>query len=140
MDIKSVLIGMVSAFGFALWPIVGKYSGASGGWFITIVSVGTLAVVGAFSAKELVRIDPPEPKAIMWLLIAGLFNGLSCYLYSARIEELDKTQTAPFVNFVVVCIVILAPVFSFFLNDSLPTRNQLIGFVLIILGVCFFAR
>lgn len=140
MDIRTILFAIISAFGFALWPILGKKSGAPGAWLITLVSLSTLLTACIASIKDYRSVESPNFKAVLLLLLAGAFNGLSCYVYSVRIDHLDPSKVAAFVAIVVVGITMFTPIFHFFLNHSTPDRNQCIGYVLAALSIYFLIK
>lgn len=140
MNTGTILIGAFVALGFALWPIVGKYSGATGGWLITVVAAGTMFVSSVLSVREFQNVPAPGIRAIALLFIAGAINGLACWLYSGRIAEMDSCYTATFVALVVVGMIILTPVLNWILNGNLPSQSQLVGFALASLSVYFLVK
>jgi hypothetical protein len=140
MSTGTILIGVFIAIGFALWPILGKYSGATGGWLITVVAAGTMFISPVLSVRELQNVPSPGIRAIALLFLAGMINGLACLLYSGRIAVMDSCYTATFVGLVTVAMLILAPVLNWFFNGNAPSQSQLIGFVLASLSVYFLVK
>lgn len=137
MSFANVLCAFAIAVGFALWPIIGKYSGLSGGWVITVISTGTLLTSACFSAKDLYVLPVPGNKAMTLLLTAGILNGFSCWLYTNRIAGIQIEHTASLIALVIIGMVIFTPVFHFLFNGSAPSNKQLVGFVLAVGSIYF---
>jgi len=133
MNFSTVAKAVFISMGFTGWPIIGRYSGATGGWVGIIVLGATVITVGIFSAKEMASIPAPGLKAITLLVVAGIVNGIAFYLYSMTTTD-SSVPTGVFVVTVSLLMVTVAPVLDYIFNEGTFSRNQVAG-----LGFAFIA-
>ena len=138
MNLSSLLIAVIIAFGFASWPIVGGFSKASGAWVGTIVMSATAVAVVLFSTKNLVGFSALGYKSVMYLIVAGLINGLACYLYSVKVAD-KEIQLGLFVALVAIFVIIMTPCMDWAVNDTLITPKQIAGLCLASVSVYLLA-
>lgn len=120
-------IALFIAFGFATWPIIGKYSQASGAWVGTVAAVMTSLVVVVMSCQKLTA---PFPTTKAWLLLvfAGALNGVACYVYAVKTAD-PAVPSGIFVVCVAVLLAVCAALLDWALNGSVPTLRQITGFI-----------
>ena len=129
MDLKTLAVAIFSALGFVAWPIIGNYSGASGGWVATIMIWGTAIVITLLSRNELRNGSLPNARAMLILLFAGVINGAAVYCYALKAAD-KKVDTAAFVIAVSILMIMWAPVLDWALKGTIPTPRKIGGFVL----------
>lgn len=139
MDIMAGLTAVFIAIGFAGWPIISSYSRASGGWVGMVVSVSTALAVVIFSAKNLSSIPAPNLRALVLLLIAGVFNGLALCLYSFKVAD-TNVPTAAFVVMISIMMAMVAPVLNWMLNSAVPNQSQMLGFGFAVVAIYFLSK
>lgn len=127
MNLGSVATAILIAVIFIGWPIIGKYSQASGAWVSTIVLLSTTLVAMLFSWRKLTS-SLPTTKAFAILTIAGVINGWAVYLYAQKATD-PNVSTGTFVITIAVLSVLIAPVLDWGLNGSVPTAQKVAGFV-----------
>ena len=128
--------GIGSAYAF--WPIIGKYSQASGEWVNTIVVISsTIIAIGlAFSS---VKEQPlPTLNAFAVLLLAGLLNGAAVYFYSMKATD-PQVPTGAFIMTTIVIMVAMAPLFNYLLNGVALSLKQLAGLGAAALAIALLA-
>jgi hypothetical protein len=130
-------IALLIAIGFAGWPIIGRYSQASGVWIGTMVMAGTTVVVALLAGAQL-RHSTPTPKAVAVLLAASAVNGLGVYLYASKAGD-PTIPIGAFVVVVAVLTVVLAPALDWGLHGVLPTARQAGGTLCAALAIYLLA-
>ncbi len=139
MNFGSILMMVFIAIAFIGWPIVGKYSGASGAWIGTIMLIATTLVTGTLSLKEMARSSFPPTKAVAMLIAAGMMNGLAVYLY-ARKSSSPTVSTATFIVTVTVLMIVFAPILDWLFNGSIPSTRKVFGFACAAFSVYLLSR
>lgn len=137
MSLVNVFYGIIIAAIFAIWPIIGKNTGLSGGWVITIVSSGTLLTAMLFSINDLSVMPTLLNKANILLALAGIFNGFACWLYTNRLSKIDIEYTGNLIAVITVGMVLFTPVFHLLINGGVPSSRQILGFTLAACSVYF---
>ncbi|HEY4088899.1 MAG TPA: hypothetical protein VGM43_23370 [Bryobacteraceae bacterium] len=117
----------LTAMGMAGWPILGKYSQASGAWIGAVVMAvtGLVAIVIAMLQGGLQSGSLPTPSKLLLLILAGLVNGVATYRYATRARM--EGQTGKYLVLIAILIVIEAPFFDMVLNRSTLTVRQWAG-------------
>lgn len=133
MNLTSLLTAVMIAVGFVGWPVIGKYSKASGAWVGTFAMVVTTIVVAIISHRQLF-LSTPSPKAFLVLTLAAVVNGVAVCLYSAKTTD-PSIQSGAFVVVVATLMVIFAPILDWILNGSIPSLRQVGGFALAALAI-----
>lgn len=129
MRVYLLLRALFISVGFAGWPIVGNFSKASGAWVGTIVLGTTGVVIALLSSRGLISNPLPSYKSIVYLVVAGVINGLACYVYS--LTTVDKNiQIGLFVSLVSILMVVIAPLMSWLLNGEIISSKQIVGLFL----------
>jgi drug/metabolite transporter (DMT)-like permease len=139
MSIQYFLSLVFIAFGFVGWPIIGSYSGASGGWVSVILCASTMITVTLFSIKELSGIPIPATKALVLLFIAGAFNGLAVCFYSIKITD-ASISTAVLVVTVSILMVMAAPILDWLIKGAIPSLYQALGYTFAICAIYFLNK
>jgi len=124
----NILIAAFIAIGFAGWPIIGRYSQASGGWLSAIVMGVSMTIALLMSNKQLSH-GFPTGKALIFLLIAAAINGFAMWGFSAKVSD-PIIPVAAFMVIVYILMVAVTPCFDWLFNGATPNINQIIGFVL----------
>ena len=114
------------AFAFTIWPIIGKYSGASGAWVGTLVIAGTLVTTLIFGAKDMMNGPMFTMKSFVVLALAGLVNGAAVYFYSVKAVD-PEVPTSIFVTTMVILMALMAPLIDWALNGNTINTKQLLG-------------
>ena len=123
---------------FVIWPIVGKYSQATGAWVNTIVIIGS-AIGGIAFAYTSIRVQPvPTLYACLILLAAGAINGVAVYYYSMKAAD-SQVPTAQFIMTVIIMMVIVSPLFNYLLNGATLSGKQWLGLGTAVLSVFLLA-
>jgi drug/metabolite transporter (DMT)-like permease len=125
VNTSSLLIALVIAVGFAGWPIIGRYSQASGVWIGTFVMAGTTVVMALLSGRQL-AVSVPSPRAFAVLAVAAALNGLGVYLYSFRAAD-PAVPIGLFVVVVAVLTIVAAPMLDWALHGAVPSPRQMAG-------------
>jgi drug/metabolite transporter (DMT)-like permease len=134
-----ILMAIVIAFGFVGWPIIGSYSRAHGSWIGMLAISSTALAFAGLSFRQLINVVPPNTKAIVLLLVAGIINGGAVYLYTAKIAD-TTVPTAAFVVIVSIFMVIVAPLLNWMLNSAVPSFQQGLGFLLAMAAIYFLKQ
>jgi len=114
-------LGIASAFVF--WPIIGKYSQASGAWVNTLVIVGS-TIGGVYLAYPAMQDQPlPTITAFGWLLLAGVLNGIVVYFYSLKAVD-PQVPTGAFIMTVIISMLVLTPLLNYVLNGDVLSIKQ----------------
>jgi drug/metabolite transporter (DMT)-like permease len=129
-------LGIASAFVF--WPIIGKYSQASGAWVNTLVIVGSM-IGGVYLAYPAMQDQPlPTITAFGWLLLAGVLNGIAVYFYSLKAVD-PQVPTGAFIMTVIISMLVLTPLFNYVLNGDILSIKQRFGLGTAIITVFLLA-
>ena len=112
---------------FILWPFAGKLTGTSGPWLVTIVLSVTAIVSAALAYARGELTNAPSVRTLMILLIAGLLNGVGCYLY-ATLASNPRISTASFVVTINITMCVAAPLIEATLLKRVPNVQQWCGF------------
>ncbi len=136
MNLQSLVAAILISFCFAGWPVVSKYSGASGVWVASVVTIGgalatlTLCVFG----KQMVVFQLPSIRAIIILIVAGALNGAAFYFYSMKVAD-PKIPTAVFITIVAILMVVVAPLLDWALNGVIPNLQKTFGYMFAALAI-----
>lgn len=122
------------AFAFTVWPIIGKFSGASGAWVGTLVVAGTLVTTLIFGAKDMIHGPMFTMKALVILALAGLVNGAAVYYYSVKAVD-PVVPTGIFVTTMVILMAVMSPLVDWAVNGSTINSKQWIGLGTALLAV-----
>jgi hypothetical protein len=134
LSITHVLYAFGIGSVYAFWPIVGRYSGATGAWINTIVIIGT-AVGGIALAYPSMREQSLPTANAMWVLFfAGLVNGAAVYLYSVKAADQQVPMNA-FIVTTLITMVLMTLAFNFLLNGVIPSVRQGLGLGTAILAI-----
>lgn len=137
MNLTNVVVAFLIAIGFTAWPIVGKYSGASGAWIGVITLGGATMVIALLSIKDMVTF--PTTKAMAMLAIAAIANGIAAYAYTSKITD-PAIQASVFVVTVSVCMAITTPLIDWCLNGTIPGTHKMAGFAVAILAIYLLGK
>lgn len=134
MTLAHVFTAFLVATAFVSWPIVGKYAELSGGW-TTALLLFFSAIAGVLFALPAMRAEAlPDTKGVMILAVAGLMNGAAAYFYAMKTADPD-IATGSFVVIVLVGMILIGTMLSFFLNDEAFTMRKTAGVALAMLSV-----
>lgn len=126
MTVSTILWAAFIALAYALWPILGKWSNASGYWVNTLVVGASFLPVALLSANQLIKTPINGSKAIVLLVLAGLMNGFAVYVYGMKAT--DKTvPTGAFVMTVSILFFVVAPIIDWKLNGTTLSTKQMFG-------------
>jgi len=139
MNAGTIITAAFIALGFVSWVIVGSYSKASAGWVGTIVMGFTAIVVALLSGKQLMSGQLPGMKAITYLVIAGVINGIAVYLYSLKATS-PLIPTGVFVVIVSVLMAVFAPCVDWILNSKILSLQQGVGVCFAVLSIYLLAK
>lgn len=124
---------LLSAFTFAAWPIVGRFSGLSAIWVSTVVSLSTLVLVVA--AKPLfANEETPQAKALVIGVIAGALNGLGILAFN-KITSNKSLDITIYVPMTFGLMLVLASIGGVIVFGESMTQNKVWGMVAILVGV-----
>ncbi len=126
------------AAAFVGWPIIGHYSKANGGWVsVSLFGIGTVVVIILSLISKQIHIDSvPGTKAISWLFVAAVLNGVAAYVYAIKASD-QAVATGTFVVLVSVLMAVWAPIFDWALNGNAPTLYRGIGFGFAVIAIYF---
>ena len=115
------------ALGMVAWPILGKYSRATGPWVGFLVMSGAAIVLALFARMQgqFGRETFPAANNLILLALAGALNGLAMYFYTARTSS--QIQTGKYVVLVAMLVIVEAPFVDLLLNKAWLTPRQLAG-------------
>ena len=141
MVLKNILHSVLISMGFVGWGMIGKYSQAQSCWvsiLVTVTTICTLLVIYSTSLSS----NPPSVKAVAILAIAGLVNGFSVWLYTARVTDpaMSEVQTAAFIATVYVIMIMMTPVLNLLINRVIPTSDHAIGYSLALGAVYYLSK
>ena len=139
MNIQTVLLAVLIALGFTSWPIAGNYLKACSGWVGTIVMMATAVVVALLSIKQFSTVPALNVKAILLLIIVGIINGVSVYLYSVKVAD-ATIPTAAFMVTVSILMAVSAPFLNWIINSAVPNPQQVVGFGLAAAAIYFLGK
>jgi drug/metabolite transporter (DMT)-like permease len=126
LNLSHILWALGIGTSFVLWPIVGKYSQATGAWVNTLVIIGS-TVGGVAFAYTSIRVQPLPPLyACLILLAAGALNGAAVYFYSMKAVD-PQVPTGQFIMMVVIMMVILSPLVNYLVNGAALSPKQWLG-------------
>lgn len=124
--INTILWATFIAAAYAIWPILGKWSGASGQWVTTTVVASSVIPVIALSASSMAKSPINNWKAFVLLTIAGIINGFAVYIYGMKATD-EKVPTGIFIMTVATMTFVLSPLFAWGLNGETLSTRQLFG-------------
>lgn len=129
-------IGIAAAFVF--WPTIGKYSGASGTWVNTLILIWSTIAGVAFSMPAMISGPTPSLRAVGLMALAGLINGAAVYYYSVLTAD-ATVPTGRLVAVVTIFMVILGPLFAYFLNGEVISLRHWAGLAAAVIAVLLIA-
>jgi len=75
-----IVLVVLTAFGFGVWPLIAKASGANQAWATTVVMAITTVLIAIIQAGKLVQ-EVPTGKMTLLLLAAGVANAIGMIAY-----------------------------------------------------------
>jgi len=138
LSINHVLYAFGIGSAYALWPIIGRYSGAPGTWINTVVLVGSAVSGIALAYPSMKEQSLPGMHAVWILLFAGLVNGAAVYFYSVKAADPHVPMNA-FIITTIVMMVVMTLAFNFLLNGVMPSVRQGFGLAFAVLAVILLA-
>ncbi|MCK4553695.1 hypothetical protein KAU19_01910 [Candidatus Parcubacteria bacterium] len=139
MNISTIITALFIAFGFVSWVIVGSYSKLSAGWVGTIVMFSTTIAVALLFGKQLVSGPLPGIRPIIYLIIAGVINGIGVYLYSSKATD-PSISTGVFIVTVCVSMAVFAPLIDWILNGRILSLQQGTGVFFAVIAIYFLTK
>lgn len=126
---NGVVLCLVTALGFGVWPLIARWSGAEQSWTTTIVSTITAMVVVSVQATKLSTV--PTGRVVGLLLLAGLVNGVGWLTYGRLVAgtEFDVSRFAPAALTLMIAFIAVGGVLVF--GEPL-TATKAVGIVLAI--------
>ena len=107
-------------------PIAGKALGASGPWTCTLVGLGSLVAISAWSKSDLTG----GPAIVLMvggaLLCLGLLNGTAMYFFSL-ISSNREIPTGAFMNIVMMCMLVSTLLLDWGLNANTPRWQDILA-------------
>ncbi|MDD3531043.1 MAG: hypothetical protein PHV99_00385 [Candidatus Pacebacteria bacterium] len=138
LNLSHILWALGIGTAFVMWPIVGKYSQATGAWVNTIVIIGS-AIGGIAFAYTSIRVQPiPTLYACLILLAAGAINGAAVYYYSMKAAD-PQVPTGQFIMTVIIMMVVVSPLFNYLVSGETLSAKQWVGLGTTILSVFLLA-
>ena len=125
MNAQTIMTILLIACGFTIWPILGKFSGASKAWVNAICMGGTGLLVIAHSMFT-VKTEVPSIRAVL-LMLAGAGANAAAVTYYVKAAVDPKINTGLFVVAVGISMAILAPIADLLINGSSVTLKQGVG-------------
>ncbi|MFA5996226.1 MAG: hypothetical protein WC790_00675 [Candidatus Paceibacterota bacterium] len=138
LSVSHVLYAFGIGSAYALWPIIGRYSGAPGTWINTVVVIGSAISAIALAYPSMKEQSLPNMNAIWILLFAGLINGAAVYFYSVKAADPHVPMNA-FIITTIVIMVVMTLAFNFLLNGVVPSVKQGLGLAFAVLAVILLA-
>mgnify|MGYP000918095625 FL=1 len=126
MTTSTILWAAFIALAYALWPILGKWSNASGQWVNTLVVGASFLPVAALSANQMIKAPLTSPKAFVLLVLAGIMNGFAVYVYGMKATD-EKVPTGAFVMTVSIMFFVVAPIIDWIMNGTTLSAKQMFG-------------
>jgi hypothetical protein len=141
MVLKNLLQVTFISLGFVGWGILGKYSQAQSCWVSILVTVATICTLLAIYSTRMLS-DVPSMKAVVILAGAGLINGFSVWLYTARVTDpaMSESQVAAFITMVYIAMIVMTPVLNLAINRVIPTIDHGIGYGLALGAVYYLSK
>jgi len=139
MTFTVVLIALFIAIAFSSWPIVGRYSQASGAWISVLVMSGTLFSILGIASRQITASTRPAVGAMLLLITMGMVNGLAGYIYAVKVAD-QNIPTAMFVITVSVLMVMMVPFVDWLLNGSVISPKQWIGILIAIIAIILIKK
>jgi len=127
------------AAAFVAWPNLGKALGVSGGLVAFIVIVVGLVVITATSWKDIAGLPTIGMKALIWILIVAILNGLAIYLYAEKAAD-PKVVTGMFMVTVLILQMTFAPFADWIVTGSIPNPKQIAGLGLAIVAMWLITK
>lgn len=134
MNITLILWAVGIALCFTFWPILGKFSGASGAWVGTLVVLATSTTTVLLGVKEMIQGPMFTVRACVLLVVAGLINGAAVYSYSVKTAD-PNVPTGTFIVIMTICMTILTPLLDWLMNGSVLSVKQCAGIVLAVVSI-----
>lgn len=134
MNITLIFWAVGIALCFTLWPILGKFSGASGAWVGTLVVLATSTTTVLLGVKEMIQGPMFTVRACALLVVAGLINGAAVYSYSVKTAD-PNVPTGTFIVIMTICMTILTPLLDWLMNGSVLSVKQCTGIVLAVVSI-----
>lgn len=138
LSINHVLYAFGIGSAYALWPIIGRYSGAPGIWINTIVIIGSAIGGIALAYPSMKEQSLPGIHAVWILLFAGLVNGAAVYFYSIKAADPHVPMNA-FIITTIIVMVVMTLAFNFLLNGIVPSMKQGLGLAFAVTAVILLA-
>jgi len=126
MNISSFFAAMFVAICYTSWPNLGKSLNVNSGLVAFVVVSIALIVVSIISFKDLSGLLLLSRKAVIWILVISIANGLAIYI-QANFAANEEVQTGMFLVAIFVMQVVAAPVIDWLVNGILPTTRQFLG-------------
>ncbi len=111
MTLSAAAIALGIAALFAVWPIVGKITGAHGLWVAILVTIGSLLGTVIIGGSKLTSAEPPTFYTALILVGAGVLNGIGMYFYPMFVGH-AYIPTAAFIATVVIGMVVMSVLFT----------------------------
>ncbi len=133
---KTLVLGLCSGFGYALYSIFGRYAIKRGydSWTITFYTFGFCAVGGAFLTdwQGLQTAFAADGNLWLWALAMGFFTAFAAYiLYTKGLENMDSSRAS-----ILACLEpVVAAVVGLLVFAEIPTPVQVCGIALVLGGI-----
>lgn len=130
--LRPLVLCMVSAIGFAGWPLLSRKSGAGNIWIVAVVIGLTALVCLAVDYRGFSVI--PSWKGLLWLVAAGAVNGIGMLAFARLVSNATLDTSTYFATTQTLIVVITAFVGLVWLNEAFTWR-KLVGLALACLAV-----
>jgi drug/metabolite transporter (DMT)-like permease len=124
--------------GFGSWPFAGKYLQISGAWVGTIMIASTLPITALCSLNGM-RTTNISVKAIIVLILAGVLNGITLWIYLVKTAD-PNIPTSIFIVSVTLLISLLSLMLDWGINYQIPDTRQFVGIAMAIGAVILLAK
>ena len=133
MNTTTILVAVLTALTFSLWPIMAKYSGATFAWVNLLLYTGGLISVSVMGHRRLTT-EHVTVRAVVILIIVGLVNGLAVWFYTVKAVD-KEINTALFMVTVSLVGLISAPILNLVINGETLTAKQWVAALLSIVVI-----
>lgn len=100
-----IFLAVISAIGFASWPLIIRTFEVHPSWLVLILGIG--AIIGGMAAITITRAPAPNTKAFLICSVGGIISGVGTYAY-CKLVTIPSTKLSVAVPMMVLLIVVFA--------------------------------
>lgn len=136
-----LIMSLICALVWGLWPILANYSKASSVYISIVLTITTsiFSVVYFYARGENLLYVGENPDIKMFLLpmIAGILNGVGMVFYSQILSGGAGLNITKYVVIVTALIPVVTVVAGYFLLENKISKENILGLVLVLFGIYF---